>query len=460
MRRIKILFIFLCSAYTFPCAAQLSADTLSVEQFILWVDSYHPLMKAVNAKLPIAKAELLKRRGQFDPVLAGNLSNKTYENENYYNLPSWSLSTATAGPVRIDLDWNATAGLYTNPQDKLPEEGLFAIGGMLELGNGLFTDERRTALRLAKAGVHLGAAEAELDRNELLFRASKDYWKWFEAQQNSLAYFSALQAAKEIQNMTRQAFIAGDASGMDTLDANGLVSTWEAAYFSARQKSIQALFTMSNWLWSEAGQPIVLAENVLASRSLPQRTNMSMQLTDGHPLFQYNNAKERQFELKENLAKEYLKPKLGVGGAFLLPGNFETIPTASDFNERNRIVKAKVAVPLLLREGRGYSKSQSQQTEQFKWERDAQENAWTNQLNATAQSLLLLEKALDANQRNAQNMEALLHAEREKLRMGDSELLKVNLRTSYFAKALIQQAEAQSQLGIKWAEWLQLSAGF
>ena len=219
-------------------------------------------MKAVNAKLPIAKAELLKRRGQFDPVLAGNLSNKTYENENYYNLPSWSLSTATAGPVRIDLDWNATAGLYTNPQDKLPEEGLFAIGGMLELGNGLFTDERRTALRLAKAGVHLGAAEAELYRNELLFKASKDYWKWFEAQQNSLAYFSALQAAKEIQNMTRQAFIAGDASGMDTLDANGLVSTLEAAYFSARQKSLQALFTMSNWLWSEAGQPIVLTENV------------------------------------------------------------------------------------------------------------------------------------------------------------------------------------------------------
>ncbi|MDA9218107.1 hypothetical protein N9O65_02445 [Schleiferiaceae bacterium] len=32
--------------------------------------------------------------------------------------------------------------------------------------------------------------------------------------------------------------------------------------------------------------------------------------------------------------------------------------------------------------------------------------------------------------------------------------------TSYFAKALIQQSEAQSQLGIKWAEWLQLSAGF
>jgi hypothetical protein len=74
--------------------------------------------------------------------------------ETYYNLPSWSLSTATAGPVRIDVDWNATAGLYTNPQDKLPEEGMFAIGGMLELGNGLITDERRTALKLAKVGVH------------------------------------------------------------------------------------------------------------------------------------------------------------------------------------------------------------------------------------------------------------------------------------------------------------------
>ena len=79
--------------------------------------------------------------------------------------------------------------------------------------------------------------------------------------------------------MTRQAFLAGDASGMDTLDANGLVSTWEAAYFSARQKAIQALFTMSNWLWSETGQPVLLAESVFASTSLTQANDMPIQLT-------------------------------------------------------------------------------------------------------------------------------------------------------------------------------------
>ena len=148
------------------------------------------------------------------------------------------------------------------------------------------------------------------------------------------------------------------------------------------------------------------------------------------------------------------------GGAFLLPGNFVSTPTSTNFNDGNRIVKAKVALPLLLREGRGYSKSQSLQIEQFNWERDAQENAWSNQLNATAQSILILENALQSNQRNAQNMKALLRAEREKLQMGDSELLKVNLRTSYYAEALIQEAQAQSELGMKWAEWLSLSAGF
>lgn len=360
----------------------------------------------------------------------------------------------------IDLDWNATAGLYTNPQDKLPEEGLFAVGGMLELGNGLFTDERRTALKLAKAGIHLGAAEAELYRNQLLYDASKDYWKWFEAQQNSLAYFSALEAAKEIRSMIRRAFIAGDASGMDTLDASGLVSTWEASYFSARQKAIQALFTMSNWLWSELNLPVLLSPNVYASTVFLKPDITAIVLNEDHPLLQYNSAKARQYELKENLAKEYLKPKVGIGGALLLPGNFESIPASSDFNYSNRIVKAKVALPILLREGRGYSRSQSLQTEQFNWERDAQENAWSNQLNATAQSILLLENALNSNQRNAHNMALLLQAEREKLRMGDSELLNVNLRTSYYAKALIQLAEAHSSLGIKWAEWLQLSAGF
>ena len=57
-------------------------------------------------------------------------------------------------------------------------------------------------------------------------------------------------------------------------------------------------------------------------------------------------------------------------------------------------------------------------------------------------------------------MKALLRAEREKLQMGDSELLKVNIRTSYYAEALIQEAQAQSELGMKWAELLSLSAGF
>ena len=71
-----------------------------------------------------------------------------------------------------------------------------------DLGNGLLTDSRRTDLALAKAGIELTSAEAELYRNELLTKAVKDYWKWYEADAKVRAYELALTAAAEVYEFT------------------------------------------------------------------------------------------------------------------------------------------------------------------------------------------------------------------------------------------------------------------
>lgn len=126
----------------------------------------------------------------------------------------------------------------------------------------------------------------------------------------------------------------------------------------------------------------------------------------------------------------------------------------------NRVLKAKVNMPLFMREGLGYSRSQSIELQQFQWERAAAENDWNNALAATAQSIIQLEEALAASRDNQRTLEALLTGEQQKLRFGDSELIKVNLRTSYYAKALITTATLEAELGMKRAEWTQLSAGF
>lgn len=456
----RFLFIGL-SFFSATLSAQIKKvdSVLTVDMFIQWVDQNHPLLKAVGNKLPIAKAELLKARGAFDPYISGTLASKEFNGEQYYRRPGVQLSSATASPFQLQLDWNSIDGLYTNPQDKLPPEGLFAVGGMINLGKGLLTDVRRTDLALAKAGVELSAAEAELYRNELLTKAAQSYWKWFEADQNAQAYEVAWQAAMEVYAFTINAFEAGDASAMDTLDARALVSTWETDFYSAQSKAVKALYDLSNWLWSAEERPVVLQPYVRPSAELPQQMETTL-LGKEHPLWTYNDQKEEQLRLKRQLAREYLKPTISVGGAYLLPGNFEALPSQEDFDANNRLVKAKLGIPLFLREGRGYTQSQNLQLESFQWERSAVENQWNNALSSTATQLLQLESAVKASVANQESVLLLLQAEQKKLVLGDSELIKVNLRTSYFAKAQIQRAKLQAELGQTWAYWMQLSAGY
>ena len=456
----RFLFIGL-SFFAATLSAQIKEvdSVLTVDMFIQWVDQNHPLLKAVGNKLPIAKAELRKARGAFDPYISGTFASKEFNGEQYYRRPGVQLSSATASPVQLQLDWNSIDGLYTNPQDKLPPEGLFAVGGMINLGKGLLTDVRRTDLALAKAGVELSAAEAELYRNELLTKAVQSYWKWFEADQNAQAYEVAWQAAMEVYAFTINAFEAGDASAMDTLDARALVSTWETDFYSAQSKAIKALYDLSNWLWTAEERPVVLQPYVRPSAELPQQMETTL-LGKEHPLWTYNDQKEEQLRLKRQLAREYLKPTIAVGGAYLLPGNFEALPSQEDFDANNRLVKAKLGIPLFLREGRGYTQSQNLQLESFQWERSAIENQWNNALSSTASQLLQLESAVKASVANQESVFLLLQAEQKKLVLGDSELIKVNLRTSYFAKAQIQRAKLQAELGQTWAYWMQLSAAY
>jgi len=458
MRKLTLLFL-LFSWSVFSQNTQVIPAELSAAQFVQWVDANHPVLAAVRNKLPIAKAELLKARGAFDPAIVGNYASKEYGGDLYYEIPSVQLALPTASPIDLHVDWNAIDGINTNPQNKLPDEGLFAIGGMINLGNGLMTDERRTSLRMAKAAVDLTDAEAQLYRNKLLAKALSDYWKWYEAYASLKAYESALTAAQEVYDFTINSFDAGDAAAIDTLDARALLTTWQTDYFKARNKAISAMYTASNWLWSADGQPMLLKPESRPIEMM-EALQIQLELDPEHPLYVYNDNKEEQFRLKRQLAREYLKPKVAVGGAVLMPGNFSEFPTSADYDPNNRMVKAKLDMPLFLRTGRGYSRSQNLQLQNFQLERSETENSWNNALSAAAEGIVQLEVALNASLKNQESLRLLLEAEKRKLELGDSELIKVNLRTSYYAKALIQTANITRELGVQKALWQELSATF
>ena len=103
--RINTFFFLLLSVVAFGQAPEATPSTqeLSAVQFVQWVDQNHPVLQSVRNRLPIAKAELLKARGAFDPTLVGNYSSKEYDGELYYELPAVQL--ALLRPLLLTFRW-------------------------------------------------------------------------------------------------------------------------------------------------------------------------------------------------------------------------------------------------------------------------------------------------------------------------------------------------------------------
>ena len=92
---------------------QSQIQELEADQFLLWVDQNHPILKTVRNKLPIAQAELLKVRGAFDPLIVGQYADKEFQATTYYELPSVQLELPTAGPIYFQMNWNSTSGVLS-----------------------------------------------------------------------------------------------------------------------------------------------------------------------------------------------------------------------------------------------------------------------------------------------------------------------------------------------------------
>jgi hypothetical protein len=59
-------------------------DTLTYDDFLEWVRSYHPVARQADVTLEMGRQELRMARGGFDPLLYGTLDEKNYNGSEYY----------------------------------------------------------------------------------------------------------------------------------------------------------------------------------------------------------------------------------------------------------------------------------------------------------------------------------------------------------------------------------------
>ncbi|NJB87554.1 outer membrane protein TolC [Lewinella marina] len=424
-----------------PLRGQELPPVLTEEEFLARVANHHPLAVRADLQRDRARALLQEARGGFDPKLYGDLAQKYYRGTRYYSVAEGGLKVPTWFGVELNAAYERNEGYYLNPENTVPENGLFAAGLTLPLGQGLMFDQRRAELQRARIYQQATAAERLVQLNELLYEAGSRYWEWAGAQGAVEVYTEAVELARARYAAVVNSAALGDRPAIDTLEAQILVQNRLLGLESARLEAANAAAALNAFLWLDGVIPLELEADtrpldpasvvVAPPEPLPPGTE--------NPALLRTRLKVDELEVDERLQREQLKPRLDLKYNALLAGGVDR-PLES-FSTRDYKWGLTFSQSLLLRKERGklaLTRIKLSETQLELSDKAAQLSVKLAQADNEARVTVA---QYELARRNASDYARLLDGERDLFRAGESSLFLVNSREVSFIDASLKQLE-------------------
>lgn len=433
--------------------SQSDSTLLDFDAFMEMVQKNHPLSKQANLMIDLGEANLRKAKGNFDPVLKSVYDQKQFDGKDYYQLNTNQISIPTPLGLEIKAGYDKNTGLFVNPENQLPNNGLAYAGIAVPIGTGLLFDERRQEIRQAEVYERATNLERTLLLNQLIFDASKAYWNWYTAWNTYRIYDESVRLADFRFQSIRSSYLQGDLPAIDTLEAYILVQNREISRNDALIKMQKAKLEASNFLWSNELQPLALTESSRPIQHEELRLSQPLEeallesvisnLDVAHPKMQliYNKLENLNFERR--MKAEKVKPKLNFNYNFLnqpVNGNpLENIST-NDFKWG-----FEFSMPLLLRKGRGDLQITKIKMDQTNLDRQQEGLMISNKIKANQVEIENLYEQIALYRNAVENYEFMLKGEKRKFEEGESSLFIVNSRENSLITAEIKLIELLSK---------------
>ncbi len=433
--------LILLMNFSFEFYAQDTA-IFSFDEFRLLVNGNHPVARMADLQLRKGESAVLRAKGNFDPKLSSNFDNKEFNGKDYYKLTQTSLTIPTPFAVEFKGGYEYNSGQFLNSEDQTPSSGLVSLGLALPIIQGLVVDERRTAIRQAKAFNEFSKYERLIIKNDLLLRAYYAYWDWWGAYSKQQIAGNILSVASSRFDAVKSRALVGQAPIIDTLEAAIQVLIRQQQLQEAFSEEIKFRYALSSFLWDGSNdeiEPRVLRNNFTPDQ-FTEITSNAFNLSPFLMLIdsvEYNNPYLAQFDTKldnisaeERLKREKLKPKLNVRYNFLA----EPINSGDDANYTINNYKwgAEFSLPLLFRSERGDLALTRIKIEETQYERQLKTQETINKANSVYQNIQLLKSQIIMGEANVKNYSVLLDGERTKFFNGESSLFLVNQRELQF----------------------------
>jgi outer membrane protein TolC len=446
----KIFGIFLLALVVSQLAY--SQDTSAVflqKDLLYYLANYHPISKQAALQIKKGENEVRKNKGALDPALFTYVDQKQFKNQEYYNLFSGGLTVPTWYALDFKAGFEQNQGVYLNPENKTPTNGLFFAGVSLPIGQGLFIDKRRAAIKQADLYAQSTFAEQRQTLNNLYYDATIKYLEWTSNYNQMQLYQNAANLANVRFKGIKQSFLGGDVPAIDTLEAFIQVQVREVSLNQAKVDYQNAGLDLSNYLWFENNVPLEITDKLkppvveqLASEPGITRDSLNailLKLKSNHPALQLYSFKLRQLDIERRLNVEQLKPKLNLNYNFInepVAGN-----TFSGMSTNNYKWGLEFGIPIFLRESRGRLGITKIKIQETQFDADIKTLELSNKMKSYYNDMIALEQQIKLFTNATANYFMLLEAEKRKFAIGESSIFLINSRESAYVQAAIKLIE-------------------
>lgn len=446
MKSIVISFLLI----SFSVLGQTSVSKeLTYSEFLGYVKKYHPLVKSANLQISSAQANLMMARGGFDPKIEVDFEKKQFKNKEYYSILNSSFKIPTWYGVEIKAGFDNNDGIYLNPENTLPNQGLTSLGISVPLGQGLFINQRMADLRKAKVQIRLSKAERNLEAVSVLYDASTAYFNWKRNFSEVQLYQKYLTNAEVRYQGISKLIEQGDKPAIDSVEAGIIVRNRQLSLEDSKLKLAKAKLQLSNFLWLENNVPLELQDDIVPEENLAAtiketlRTDELMASNSSlekHPKINALESKVEMLDIERKLKANMLLPRINLGYSYL------SEPSAiNNYRLQDYKVGLNFYFPLFLRKERGSLQLAKYKLQDAVFDLDLERVQLKNKIKAQNTEIQSLEKQSALISRLVDDNETMLTSEDRLFSFGESSIFLINSRENNLVSAQLSKLQIENR---------------
>ncbi len=455
----KLFFILL----TWPMWSQLpQPEQLSFNEYLGYVKKFHPRVKSADLNLSEAQAQLMLARGAFDPKIEVDFNKKQFAGKEYYSLLNSSFKIPTWYGIEVKAGFDNSEGMYVNPQNTLPNQGLTSLGVTVPLGQGLWINQRMADVRKAKIQLNLSKAEQKLEAVNVLHEAALAYFNWKRTYDETRLYADYLKNAQLRFDGIRSLIKNGDKPAIDSIEAGIVVRNRQLSLVDAQLKQTKARLELSNFLWLDNNIPMELQEQMQPEENLSQTITETLHtnelLTAGlsleeHPKMRALQSKLSMLDVDRKLKANSLLPKANIGYHYLSEPNYWNNTEMNNYK-----IGVDFSFPIFLRKERGSLKLAKIKIQDTQNELDWERLKLTNKIKAQQTEINSLTAQRKLTSELVRDHQLMLQSEERLFGFGESSVFLLNTRENNLVSAKLSEIALDNRYFAAQAELFKIIA--